>query len=399
MSDPSDLDRNVAAQSDQVRDIADRVAALRSAIESGAPLSAADLVPLVVPEPGSFEQITAANRRYLEAAGRTDVQLEDLLNPEDLELLRLDSQRLRWTRGDIVAVGMSGLLGALCSIFEDTIDAVVATRLGLVEKAELIRRWKRETGNLPIDYSGAYSGGGAHRATSAGHDLGRPIEAVRQIVDGQYRGTGWVFGEKQPLIRAGGVRGTPYDERTPCMAVALWVKHLVTDFVTPTSLPLPGWTKLFELAPTQELAEFFQDMYWTRQRGPGWNLRTMASTQMVPLVVVEAAIRSKLLWDAYEERGDLRLTEQERSKQDEMLLAGNGVVALVSVGRAVIECLTTSSPVGLRALNPAVIVRAGHLGVSVHRAQRHRQAVTPTWEDLAGSRLPSDANRLGVYKI
>lgn len=399
MSEREPLEEILSAQQQQLQAAREQAARLRDSLNQGS--SSAASAMLEVPSPAEYDALTAASRDYLTTQGRSDLDIEDLLAPEDLDLLRLESQRLGWTTSDIAAVGVCGLVGSVTALLAGAIDAAVVEQLGLFEQTELISRWKRETTNLPIDYSGTYVGGPAHRVTSAGHDIGRPVEAIRQIMEGTYKGTGWSYGQKVVRTAEGTPFGTPFDVvpevRT---ALALWVKHLITDVITPTSLPLPGWTALYEAAPTAELADFFQDMYWARGGNVGWNLRTMGITKSIPLAVVEVGIRTKLGWDAWTDRGSLQATDHERAKRDEMLLAAHGVVTAVATGQAVIECVTSSSPLGLRSLNPQSILRTAQLGIKVVGQHRSAPASPPSWEELAILSLASDADRrLGTYSI
>jgi hypothetical protein len=399
MSERDPLDEVLAAQQQQLKAAREQVARLRDSLNQGS--SSGTLAMLEVPSPAEYDALTSVSRRYLETEGRTDLDLEDLLEPQDLDLLRLESERLGWTTSDLTAVGVCGLVGSVTSLLAGAIDAAIVQQFGLLEQTKLVSRWKRETTNLPIDYSGAVVGGPAHRVNSAGHDIGRPVEAIRQIMEGTYEGTGWLYGEKVPRTAEGTPFGTPYDAVPEVrVALALWVKHLITDVITPTSLPLPGWTALYEAAPTDKLAGFFQTMYWPGGGAPGWNLRTMAITMSIPLVVVEVGIRTKLGWDAWTERGSLQATSPEQAKRDEMLLAAHGIVTAVTTGQAVVECLTTSSPLGLRSLNPQTILRTSQLGIRVATARRSAPESPPSWEELAVSSLAPEADRrLGVYSI
>lgn len=398
MSELDPLEEILSAQQQQLQAAREQVSRLRDSLNRGSSSSAPTM--LEVPSPVEYDALTTASRDYLTTQGRSDLDIEDLLEPEDLDLLRLESQRLGWTTSDIAAVGVCGLVGSVTALLAGDIDKLLVRNLKLLEQTELISRWKRETKNLPIDYTGVNSGGTAHRVTSAGHDIGRPVEAIRQIMEGQYRGTGWSYGQKVPLTRLGTQYGTPYDGvMDVTTALTLWVKHLITDVITPTSLPLPLWTALYEKAPTEELADFYKDMYWQGGQA-GWNLRTMAITKSIPLVVVEIGIRTKLGWDAWTVRGSLKASDRERVKRDEMLLAAQGVVAAVTTGQAVIECLTTSSPLGLRSLNPQSILRAAQLGIQVVNQNRSAPASPPGWEELALRSLAPDADRrLGTYSI
>ena len=63
----------------------------------------------------------------------------------------------------------------------------------------LIQGWERDARRMPIDHMGPGFGGRAHRVRSAGHDIGRPFEALSQIRDGQFRGFRWDHGVKIPV--------------------------------------------------------------------------------------------------------------------------------------------------------------------------------------------------------
>jgi hypothetical protein len=79
-----------------------------------------------------------------------------------------------------------------------------------------------------------------HRVRSSGHDLGRPIAALRQIRDGVFTGVRWDNGAGPQ---------DPYPRYVPARSVSealvLWAKHLAADAVTPISLPLPGFSRLY----------------------------------------------------------------------------------------------------------------------------------------------------------
>lgn len=398
MPERDDVEDNLKAQQERLREIRTRVGQLKAASDGEA--DAADLEPLEVLRPGTYDEITRANCDYLESQGRAQLALEDMLGPEQLRLLQLQSDRLRWTRSDYLTVGLCAMLGCTALLLEGAIDQAVLEATGMMERTELIDQLKGNTTNLPIDYQGQGAGGAAHRVTSAGHDPGRPIAAIEQIMQGRYEGTGWdALGAKLNPTATATPHGTPFEAvADPRIAAGLWVSHLVTDVVSASSLPLPGWTALYEAAPTAEVGEFLKGMYWSSD-GAGWNVRTLGVTKMVPVVIVEVGVRSKLSWDAYQQRATLRLEPLEKNKRDEMLLAANGVVALMSVGRVSFECFMTSSPLGLRALNPALVLRAAWLGVKVVTAHRERTgSAAPSWSELAHTTLP-DADRLGPYAI
>lgn len=101
---------------------------------------------------------------------------------------------------DLVAVGFAGVVGMGATWFDMRVDAVVRQQLDRLKKTDVLSGWESDGRGLSIDYTGPCFGGPAHRVRSAGHDLGRPLQALRQLRDGEFRGVRWVAG------RARGVR-------------------------------------------------------------------------------------------------------------------------------------------------------------------------------------------------
>jgi hypothetical protein len=239
VSENDGLDTALAAQQLQLEAARARVDELHRTITKSPPTGPRP--PLEVPDPGEYDALVVACEVYLRSIGRTGLALEDTVDAGDLRILRVDAKRLHWSPEDILTVGLCGLVGSVAALLAGAVDQRVAESLQMFEGTDLIHRWKRETTNLPIDYNGAVVGGPAHRISSAGHDIGRPVAAIRQIVQGQYRGTGWLLHQKVTRTPTGTPTGTPFDAVPDIgLAASLWVKHLVTDVLTPTSLPLPG---------------------------------------------------------------------------------------------------------------------------------------------------------------
>ena len=165
----------------------------------------------------------------------------------------------------------------------------------LAEDTDLIRRWERDARAMPIDYMGPGSGGRAHRVRSPGHDIGRPFEALRQIRAGEFRGFRWEYGAQievtEPRYRQVESLGE---------ALVLWGKHLVADVVTPVSLPLPGWTKLYEL-PSRRLGTFAHQTY-----NSGVNPRSGALSTL-PVLSTGVVVRTHVHGRAVLARGSATL--------------------------------------------------------------------------------------------
>ena len=85
-------------------------------------------------------------------------------------------------------------------------------------------------------------------------------------------------------------------------ALTLWMKHLVANFVTPISLPIPGWTKLYEL-PSRDLRKFAHDVYSGPNWGDGVNLRSFATSPLLSVIATETIVRTAVHGTAFLDTG------------------------------------------------------------------------------------------------
>jgi hypothetical protein len=266
MTDP-DVVTNVAAQklradkvNSDLQDVASDVAELRTATDRlREELARRGVeVPATAPNPVSetpdsvdvpdWETLTAENRAWLADTGMRAITLDDLLTPEQLDdLERFDPKgRERWAASDYVTVGTCAVIGLLATAFDDQIDAAVKNGLAGLSQTVLFEHFEQRGKNLPIDYTGRRFGGPGHRVRSSGHDIGRPWEALRHIRDGQFHGIYWDHGQRIDFFTTQTPDGTPYLPHDMPEALVLWLMHLMADMVTTKSLPLPGWSKLYE---------------------------------------------------------------------------------------------------------------------------------------------------------
>jgi hypothetical protein len=167
-------------------------------------------------------------------------------------------------------------------------------------------------------------------------------------------------------------------------AMALWIKHLAADMVTTMSLPLPGWTALYEL-PDRKLRKFAHDVYRGTTPGEGLNLRSGALTSSLSTAVVEIIVRTHVHASAFDRRGSAALTAQERRLRSELLLAAHAITAAAGVGKTAARAaaLPGKAAVALRHLNLPALGHVGVIGVGLvvdHR--RRRGAEAPSWRDL-----------------
>lgn len=335
----------------------------------------------VGPLPRNYAELTAANDQLRAVRGWEVVDLDAALTPA----LRADfdswqsRQRVRWTFEDVVAVAVAGLVGVAATWFDSTIDTAVRSRLAGLRETELIRGWERDAKRMPIDYMGPKFGGAAHRVRSPGHDIGRPFEALRQIRRGEFRGFYWEDHQRFPRVD-----GSYEPVEDLGEALTLWGKHLVADVITPMSLPLPGWTKLYERR-SSELRAFAHQTY-----SGGANLRS-AALGALPVVTTEVVVRTHVHGRAMLDRGTALLTPAETALRTELLLAGHTLVGAASLGKTLALALAAPVPAAaFRHINWPVLLRAALLSAQVATdARRRRAGRADSWEELlAGTSAP-----------
>lgn len=321
-----------------------------------------------------YEALTATNDALRAERGWDDVDLDAALPPAlRAEYERWeDRHRARWSQEDVATVACAGLVGVAATWFDSAIDRGVRDRLEKLGDTPLIRRWEREAKRMPIDHTGKKFGGPGHRVRSAGHDIARPFAALRQIRTGQFHGYSWEHGRRVTHI-VGGYRPV----ETLGEALTLWGKHLVADFVTPMNLPVPGWTKLYEL-PSRRLRRFAHQAY-----DNGLNMR-WAALSTLPMITTEVVVRTHVHGRAMLARDTARLLPSEAAQRTELLLAGHALVGASSLGKALTLALATRSPIrAYRHVNWPVLVRAATTSLQVAGDARSRhQGPGRTWDDL-----------------
>lgn len=326
------------------------------------------------PTPQRYVDLTATNDVLRAERGWDDVDLDAALTPAlRAEYERWeDRHRARWSQEDVVAVACAGLVGVAATWFDATIDGAVRERLKALKDTPLIRRWEHEAKRMPIDYTGRKFGGPGHRARSAGHDIGRPFEALRQIRRGEFQGYSWDDGQRMTHVVSG---YRPVDGLGE--ALTLWGKHLVADVVTPMSLPLPGWTKLYEL-PSRNLRTFAHQTY-----DNGLNTR-WAALSALPVLTTEVVVRTHVHGRAMLVRGSAVLQPAEVAQRAELLLAAHAIVGAASLGKALTIALATRSPIrAYRHVNWPVLVRAATASLEVAGdVQARAQGPGRSWDDL-----------------
>ena len=247
---------------------------------------------------------------------------------------------------------------------------------GKFEWVDKIAKMDVSHDNLPIDYSGKHFGGNYHRGLSPGHDLLRFMSGIWQIKNGQFIGTRFEFGqaimEVQSVSQRGNVYAGTQDWQT---AAILYLLHVIADFFTKTSLPVPGATLLREI-PSRDIRKFVSDMYegkigGVRSEHGGVNLRHLVGQSVTPTVVslviwLYHLIRYRIGgWWANRQGHPYQEEAVKGLKLNEMMATAHTIVTGVNVGKVIV----TENPTMLNV--PELIVCMKHLsGLAVKTLQR-----------------------------
>lgn len=255
------------------------------------------------------------------------------------------------------------------------------------DKASSTTKWWGHKGSV-LDYQGAEIGGskGSHRAMTFGHDLplmrklyGAKVReddgTAARVVKRTYNGaliahdllcfslsiysicTGKFVdcaftkdGKYKLIISETNQNGTPYDSCNAFVGIVKYLVHMLADFCSSSSLPIPGWSLLTHF-PNRDIEAFALKLYRN-----GMNLRTLAM-QSVPVGVTEL-LMSVYVWVRSKNDAAGYADEAWDRKKDKLLLVSHGIVEAIDVGKVII----TRSP---WRLNLVGIVRTFQLAWTV----------------------------------
>lgn len=152
--------------------------------------------------------------------------------------------------------------------------------------------------------------------------------------DGAYL---WIVADSSPS-------GKPYDPCNLFVGTIKWFVHMLADFYSSRSLPIPGFSLLTHW-PDRDVEAFALKLY-----RDGMNLRTMVM-QGVPVVLTEIMIR---LYVHFRYKDSKYTESQIDHKRNKLLLISHGITAAVNVGKVII----TKNPARL---NLVLIARTFYL--------------------------------------
>jgi hypothetical protein len=369
-----DFDRNLDTQRRRL-DAMDAALAKLMSDEEGPPGE----LP-TAPAPQSYQGLTTFNDQLRLSNSWTDVDLDTALTPAQAAALEewRRRHRNRWNTGDIAAVGVAGVLGTASVWFDAAVDRAVRERLSAVSKTRVVRLWEKAGKKLPIDYMGDGFGGRAHRIKSAGHDLARPFQALRQIMDGEFEGIRWSFGQRSTLKVSDRFDVVSSFEE----ALLRWIMHMGADVLTPMSLPIPGASLLYEL-DNETISKLALHAYSGLRAGEGLNLRSATVAPGLTALTTEVVVRTHVHLNAMRETGTFELTHQQERKRTELRLAAHSLVGAVSLGKAAAHGLITKHPAAIRHVQVPTLMLAGKTALQVVADTSHeRHTSAPTWDQL-----------------
>ncbi|MCK0440112.1 hypothetical protein MUG78_11760 [Gordonia alkaliphila] len=376
-----DIERNLDTQA---RRLADLDALISAALD--------DDLEIEIPESPrrqTYTELTAYNDALRNERDWTDIDLDAVLTDQQRAAWELwrTKHRLEWRHGDYLAVGAVGFVGLLCTWFDASIDRALRDRLRTLTESSLVQRWEAAGKRLPIDYMGPGFGGRAHRVKAAGHDLARPIEAIRQVMAGEFRGIRWQNGIAAPIVNGAYQGNIPFTE-----AALRLGQHLLADVITPMSLPIPGMSLLYE-SNSEALRKFALHSYSGLEAGGGWNVRSGLATPSMTVVMTELLIRTYVHAKAYQRTGTAELDWPQQRRRTELLLAAHGLVSAISLGKVTAQIAAhgaagnfwrAAHPSHVRHANIPALLRTGTLAATVV-TDAYRASKIPgarSWDEL-----------------
>lgn len=286
--------------------------------------------------PRGWAQLLENAEELLEAEGIAPPHcVGSLLSQEEnaaitAHLQRPTYERLIWDKWDLLVAFGAGLAGAATDVLLATPGKFVEQ--SMAERKSWLGSWlesvhQKAPSGAVIDYQGPHFGGPHHRGLTTGHDLLRPLEGIRQFMDGVFRGSYYQEGVRHVVETAVNQYGKPYAPMGWEAAAIAWVVHNVCDFFSSKSLPIPGTSWISEL-PSRKLRVFVQrDLYQN-----GIHLRHLTLQTLAPLVV-EVGVRAYI---ALRYRKATASEEAIRQKRTELLTLGHTLTVAINTGKLVV---------------------------------------------------------------
>lgn len=258
---------------------------------------------------------------------------------EYIDTRPLFKESIPFDRWDWIVIGITSTIAGLADIMLGKPSGFKEPNINNNSFGGLGKKLKEfELTNNPIDYQDLKSFGGDHRLFSYGHDLLRFFEGVRQTTAGEYAGiSSGISGE---VIK----EFANYSPLSFEKAIIINIIHLMKDFCTARSLPIPGMTILANLN-NDKMPEFAEKMYIDG----GFNLRTV-SGQILSVTIIELVIRVYLYIKHFNKDYKKELKDEKLNK---MLITSHCIAMLFNLGKVAV----TKNPLMLNVPQLMMIVK------------------------------------------
>ena len=196
----------------------------------------------------------------------------------------------------------------------------------------------------PLDYQGKGFGGGDHRGRTFAHDILMFPLALYMLKSGKFVDGYFDNGIFSKVITAFNQNGNQYIALSNEEAIIAYFTHMIADFFSAKSLPIPGFSLLTHF-PNRDIRKFACELY-----KDGLNIRNLVM-QGVPVATVEAIM---WIWLSLRYKDSEYSKEQIKTKREILLLLSHSIATTVNINKVIITQNPTS-------LNLPMIIRTVHL--------------------------------------
>ena len=199
---------------------------------------------------------------------------------------------------------------------------------------------KMDHAGQPLDYQGKGFGGGDHRGRTFAHDMLMFPLTMYMLHRGKFIDVYYEDGIRQIVNTCLNQFGNNYKELSYSETIIAYFTHMLADFFSAKSLPIPGFSLLTHF-PEREVRQFANDLY-----KDGLNMRNLL-LQGIPVATVELLM---WIWFALRYKDSEYSKEQIKSKRELLLLLSHSIATTVNVNKVIItrEITTLNLPMVIR---------------------------------------------------
>lgn len=280
----------------------------------------------------------------------TKINIEDQVNDLNREIASIEINSIPFDKFDYMVAFTIGILEVAGEFFisDHNNKKSIANKMSdkntkLGEYFQSIHS-KLDHSKQPLDYQGNKFGGGNHRGRTFGHDLIMFPLSIYMLCSGKFIDGYYEDEAFKMILTKLNQNGTAYTQLSLDEAIVAYVTHMVADFFSAKSLPIPGFSLLTHF-PQRDIRKFANDLY-----KDGLNIRNLA-IQGVPVATTEVLI---WIYNSLRYKDSQYSKEAIKNKKEKLLLMSHGVAMSVNIGKVII----TENPTSL---NLVMIIRVINL--------------------------------------